>query len=600
MGKAIIRIGGAGGFLGDSSVAAPQLIASGVLDYLILDYLAEATMPMLAMGQKARPDAGYARDFTEWVWKDNLSELKAQGIKVVTNAGGLNPKACRARTQALAAEAGLSFKIAIVEGDDLRGDLGRLDGAKEMTSGAGFPDADSVVNANVYFGADAIVAALAAGADVVITGRVVDSALVLAPLIHEFGWQAGDHDQLAAASLAGHVIECGAQATGGLFTDWESVPDWAHIGYPIIECASDGSFIVTKPENTGGLVTTATVGEQILYEVGDPQAYMLPDVVCDLSQVRLEQVGENRVRVTGTKGYAPSGAYKVSVTHADGWRCLAIMPVVGRDAARKAQRQAEAVIERVEEMLRARNLPPFRAKRIEALGSEATYGAQARAKDVREVICKIGVEHDDPEAMSVFMREIDSPTTSMSPGSTGWFAGRPTISPVIRVYSCLIDQGLATPVVDFEGRSWPVSVTPPAQPFHHAQLVRPIVGDDPAEDEPMVTVDLIDIAWGRSGDKGDSFNIGIIARKPDFLPYIRKALTPAAVQAFLAHEFEGAVRPSVSRFDLPGMDAINLLCMGSLGGGQLATLRLDALAKGKAQQLLEFPVEIPERLLPAV
>ena len=600
MAKAIIRIGGAGGFLGDSSVAAPQLIASGVLDYLILDYLAEATMPMLAMGQKARPDAGYARDFTEWVWKDNLSELKAQGIKVVTNAGGLNPKACRARMQALAAEAGLSFKIAIVEGDDLRGDLGRLDGAKEMTSGAGFPNADSVVNANVYFGADAIVAALAAGADVVITGRVVDSALVLAPLIHEFGWQASDHDQLAAASLAGHVIECGAQATGGLFTDWESVPDWAHIGYPIIECASDGSFIVTKPENTGGLVTTASVGEQILYEVGDPQAYMLPDVVCDLSQVRLEQVGENRVRVTGTKGYAPSGSYKVSVTHADGWRCLAIMPVVGRDAARKAQRQAEAVIERVEEMLRARNLPPFRAKRIEALGSEATYGAQSRARDVREVICKIGVEHDDPEAMSVFMREIDSPTTSMSPGSTGWFAGRPTISPVIRVYSCLIDQGLATPVVDFEGRSWPVSVTPPVKPFHHGQLVRPIVGDDPSEDEPMVTVDLIDIAWGRSGDKGDSFNIGIIARKPDFLPYIRKALTPAAVQAFLAHEFEGAVRPSVSRFDLPGMDAINLLCMGSLGGGQLATLRLDALAKGKAQQLLEFPVEIPERLLPAV
>ena len=600
MGKAIIRIGGAGGVLGDSSVAAPQLIASGVLDYLILDYLAEATMPMLAMGQKARPDAGYARDFTEWVWRDNLSELKAQGIKVVTNAGGLNPKACRARMQALAAEAGLSFKIAIVEGDDLRGDLGRLDGAKEMTSGAGFPDADSVVNANVYFGADAIVAALAAGADVVITGRVVDSALVLAPLIHEFGWQAGDHDQLAAASLAGHVIECGAQATGGLFTDWESVPDWAHIGYPIIECASDGSFIVTKPENTGGLVTTATVGEQILYEVGDPQAYMLPDVVCDLSQVRLEQVGENRVRVTGTKGYAPSGAYKVSVTHADGWRCLAIMPVVGRDAARKAQRQAEAVIERVEEMLRARNLPPFRAKRIEALGSEATYGAQSRARDVREVICKIGVEHDDPEAMSVFMREIDSPTTSMSPGSTGWFAGRPTISPVIRVYSCLIDRAAATPTVDFEGRSWPVSVTPPTKPFHHAQLVRPIVGDDPAEDEPMVTVDLIDIAWGRSGDKGDSFNIGIIARKPDFLPYIRKALTPAAVQGFLAHEFEGAVRPSVSRFDLPGMGAINLLCMGSLGGGQLATLRLDALAKGKAQQLLEFPVDIPERLLPAV
>jgi hypothetical protein len=598
MSDKIVRIGGAGGFLGDSSVAAPQLIAGGRLDYLILDYLAEATMPMLAMMQKGRPEGGYARDFTEWVWKDNIRELNRQGIKVVTNAGGLNPRACRARMEALAAEAGLSFKIAIVEGDDLRSNLDLLADVREMVSGDAFPVPESVVNASVYFGADPIVAALKAGADVVITGRVVDSALVLAPLMFEFGWSASDYDQLAGASLAGHVIECGAQATGGLFTDWESVPDWAHIGYPIVECAADGAFIVTKPEGTGGLVTCATVGEQILYEVGDPQAYMLPDVVCDFAGVTLEQVGENRVRVTNTKGRAPSGFYKVSVTHADGWRCLAIMPVVGRDAARKAERQADAVIERVEEMLRNRNLPPFRAKRIEALGAEATYGANSRARESREVICKIGVEHDDPAAMEVFMREIDSPTTSMSPGSTGWFAGRPTISPVIRVYSCIIDRSKATPRVDLDGKTFSVAVTEPAKRFSPDQIERPVVADHPvANDDPMTTVDLIDIAFARSGDKGDSFNIGVIARDPELLPYIRKALSEEAVLDFLAHEFEGGRRPSVTRFELPGMTAINLLCQNALGGGQLATLRLDALAKGKAQQLLEFPVPIPTRLL---
>jgi hypothetical protein len=602
MSDKIVRIGGAGGFLGDSSVAAPQLISGGRLDYLILDYLAEATMPMLAMMQKGRPEGGYARDFTEWVWKDNIRELKRQSIKVVTNAGGLNPKACRARMEALATEAGLSFNIAIVEGDDLRGDLGRLADVREMVSGDGFPAADAVLNASVYFGADPIVAALRAGADVVITGRVVDSALVLAPLMYEFGWKASDYDQLAGGSLAGHVIECGAQATGGLFTDWESVPDWAHIGYPIVECAADGSFIVTKPEGTGGLVTCATVGEQILYEVGDPQAYMLPDVVCDFAGLKIEQVGDQRVRVSQTKGRAPSGFYKVSVTHADGWRCLAAMPVVGRDAARKAERQADAVIERVEEMLRNRNLPPFRAKRIEALGAEATYGANSRARDVREVVCKIGVEHDDPAAMEVFLREIDSPTTSMSPGSTGWFAGRPTVSPVIRVYSCLIDRTTLSPRVDLAGQSFEVAVIEPVRRFTPDQIERPDVSgleinQSAAHDEEMVLVDLIDIAWARSGDKGDSFNVGVIARKPELLPYIRAALSQEAVLNFLAHEFEGGRKPSVVRFDLPGMTAINLLCQNALGGGQLATLRLDALAKGKAQQLLEFPVKVPARLV---
>ena len=596
----IVRIGGAGGFLGDSSVAAPQLLRDGNLDYMILDYLAEATMSALGQARAAKPDAGFARDFTEWVWKDNLRELKAQGVKIVTNAGGLNPRACRDRMEKLAAEAGLSFRIAVVEGDDLIGSLEDLKGRglTEMFTGAPFPDPGKVFTANAYFGAAPIAAALAAGADMVITGRVVDSALALGPLMHEFGWTADDHDLLSAGSLAGHVIECGAQATGGLFTDWQDVPDWAHIGYPVIECLADGSFVVTKPKGTGGLVSPAAVAEQILYEVGDPQGYALPDVICDFTQVKVEQVGEHRVKVTGAKGYPPSDRYKVCITFGDGFRFIGASPIVGRDAAAKGQRQSEALLERIGEMLRDRNLPPLRDSRVEILGAEVTYGANARpeARAAREVVCRIGAEHEDQAALKLMAREFASPTTSMSVGTTGWFGGAPTISPVARVFSILLPRSEIPATVSIGDQTLTVIPAAPARAFEPAMVERPAVPDAP-EPEALVSVPLIDVAWARSGDKGDAFNIGVIARRPELLPWIRANLTEAKVKAWFAHEFEGAAAPQVIRYELPGMEALNFHCIQALGGGQNSSLRLDALAKGKAQQLLDIEVEVPERLL---
>jgi hypothetical protein len=585
-----IRIGGACAFYGDSSVAPAQLIAAGV-DYIILDYLAEATMSVLGTMRRRRPDLGFANDFTEWVWKDNLRALKETGTKIVTNAGGVNPQACAARMAKIASDAGLSFRIAVVEGDDLLERIDELSGQHELYTGVAFPTPDTIVTANAYLGATPIARALALGADVVITGRVVDSALTLGALIHEFGWTPEDYDKLSAGSLAGHIIECGAQGSGGLFTDWEDVPDWAHIGYPIVESVADGSFTVCKPEGTGGLVSGAVVAEQILYEVGDPQAYMLPDVVCDFTQVKVEQTGENRVRVTGAIGYPPSGSYKVSITHTDGERCMGFMPVVGREAARKAQRQGEAVLVRVEEMLRERNLAPFRAKRIEILGAESSYGANARAQDTREVICKIAVEHDDTRAFKYFLREFDSPTTSMSAGTTGWFGGRAQVTPVMRVFSCLIDREQVPVTITMDGTE---TVTTPAPPrrFDPAAIVRPAVGESTG-DAGTRTVPLIELAWARSGDKGDAFNIGVIARRPEYLPYIRAALTEPAMRKFFAHEFEGAQNPAVLRYEVPGLDALNLHFLDSLGGGQFASLRLDPLAKGKAQQLLDFEVPVP-------
>lgn len=594
-----IRIGGAGGFLGDSSVAAPQLLKGGNLDYMILDYLAEATMSVLGQLKAQKPDEGFARDFTEWVWKDNLRALKAQGVKIVTNAGGLNPHACRARMEQLAAEAGLSFRIAVIEGDDLSDRLEMIAGQSELYTGAAFPPKDAIFSANAYFGGGPIARALAEGAEMVITGRVVDSALALGPLMHEFGWSEDDHDLLSAGSLAGHVIECGAQATGGLFTDWEDVPDWGHIGYPVIECAADGSFVVTKPPGTGGLVSPAAVAEQILYEVGDPQGYMLPDVVCDFTRVRVEQVGEQRVRVSGARGYPPTGQYKVCVTWGDGWRFIGAMPVVGREAAAKARRQGEAVLERVGEMLRDRNLPPLRDSRIEVLGAEASYGANARpeAMATREVVYRLGAEHEDERALRLLTREFQSPTTSMSVGTTGWFGGAPTVSPVSRVFSVLVPRGQVPATVDLAGTRTVVETTAPATVFEAGMVVRPGGPETPAADGEMTEVPLIDLAWARSGDKGDAFNVGVIARRPDYLPWIRAALTEAAVKAWFAHEFEGASDPRVIRYDLPGMGAINLHCIQALGGGQFSSLRLDPLAKGKAQQLLDMPVRVPAGLV---
>jgi hypothetical protein len=597
-GGRVVRIGGAGGFLGDSSVAAPQLLAGGGLDYMILDYLAEGTMGMLGRGLQANPRSGYARDFTDWVWKDNLAAFKSQGVKLITNAGGMNPHECRRRMRALAAEAGFDFQIAVVDGDDVRGRLeqDRARGGVEMFTGAAFPDPASVLSANAYFGAAPIAVALAAGADVVITGRVVDSALTLGALIHEFGWALDDWDRLSAGSLAGHVIECGAQATGALFTDWEEVADWAHIGYPIIECRADGGFVVTKPAVTGGLVSPAAVAEQILYEVGDPRAYLLPDVVCDFTGVTVQADGDGRVLVTGARGRPATGRYKVCLTHADGWRTIVVMPVVGRDAARKARRQSEAVLERVGEMLRARNLAPFRATRLEVLGSEASYGAHARALDSREVVAKMGVEHDDPRALEVFLREWNSPMTSMSVGSTGWFAGQPSVAPVVRVFSFTIDRAELPAIVSLGDRTITVEAPAVEHPFDPAGLPAPAAIAGETETSGLVTVPLIEIAWARSGDKGDAFNVGVIARDPAALPYIRAALTEAAVLEFFAHEFEGGAHPQVIRHEIPGLNALNFHCLDALGGGQFASLRLDPLAKGKGQQLLEFPVAVPARL----
>jgi hypothetical protein len=593
-----VRIGGASGFWGDSSVGAPQLVASGQIDYLVFDYLAELTMSILAGARLKKPELGYATDFVTVAMRAVLRDVIDKGIRVVSNAGGVNPQGCADALAAVAAELGVPLRIAVVTGDDV---LPLIPGLREadppvrqLQSGAAMPA--KVLTANAYLGALPVKAALDAGAQVVITGRCVDSAVTLGILMHEFDWAPDAYEQLAAGSLAGHILECGCQATGGLHTDWDTVPDWAHIGYPIVECQQDGGFVVTKPAGTGGKVVPAVVGEQMLYEIGDPGAYLLPDVICDFTQVRMAQAGENRVEVQGARGRAPTDTYKVSATYLDGFKTSAHMTIIGFDAAAKAQRTGEAIFTRTSELLKENGLEPYTETNIELIGAESCYGPHARASQAREVVLRLSATHVRKEALQLLAREVAPAGTSWAPGTTGFGGGRASASPSIRQYAFLLDKSHVRPVMHLGGQATDIAVPPGSGDALRAVVARsaPSAAQaDPADAADCVEVPLIRMAFARSGDKGDISNIGIIARHPEWLPVLRAQLTEVAVAGWLAHLVKG----KVTRHEVPGIGAFNFVCESALGGGGMATLRNDSLGKGMAQIVLGMPVRIPVRLL---
>ena len=583
-----LRIGGASGFWGDTEFAAAQLVRQGEIDVLVFDYLAEITMSLLIRARAKDPALGYAPDFIATL-KPLLKEIKARGIRVIANAGGVNPSACRDALMAAAQAEGVDLKIAAVLGDDVMGQVEamRAAGVTEMFSGAAFPQ--KVMSANAYLGAFPIAAALRAGADIVVTGRCVDSAVTLAPLIAKFGWKESDFDLLAQGSLAGHLLECGAQATGGNYTDWQSVPGWDDMGFPIAECRDDGSFVITKAPGTGGLVCPSTVGEQMLYEIGDPRAYILPDVVCDFTGVTLTPAGPDRVEVKGARGRPASDQAKVSVTYADGFRATSLFMIGGIDAGAKAQRVGVALLARMRRHCAERGWPDFTHTSVEAIGAEATYGPRARSGS-REVVLKIGVRHALKDALELFSREVAPMALMSAPAITGYTGGRPKVQPVVRLFSCLIPTSQVSASIDMGAQR----VTAPQlggtrfDARNLPEVTGPLPGPD-AFARGTRTVPLLQLAWGRSGDKGDSANIGIIARRPEFLPFIRAAIPEDAVAQWFAHLMTGRVQ----RHDLPGIHALNFVLHESLGGGGIASLRMDPQGKAYAQMLLDHPVAVP-------
>jgi hypothetical protein len=596
-----IVIGGASGFWGDSEIAVPQLLQEQDLGYLVFDYLAETTMAILQRARLRTPELGYATDFVSAALKPNLRELKRRGVRLVSNAGGLNPAACRDAILALAREQGVDLTVATVSGDDVLALQERF---------LPWPGSDApatpprLMSANAYLGALPIARALAGGADIVVTGRCVDSAALLGIAIHEFGWSMQDYDRLAQASLAGHLVECGAQATGGLATDWERVPDWSDIGYPLVRMTGDGLFELYQPAGAGGLVTRQTVGEQLLYEIGDPKAYALPDVICDFSEVRIEELAGfeasgGRVRVTGARGAAPSDFYKVTATYQQGYQIALMMAIRGQRALPKAERTAQALLSRSRALMAGAGHADYSDTLVELLGAESMYGPHRRVRDSREVVLRIAAQHDEKHALAFLQKEAASAGTSMGPGTRSHFGGRSDIQSVIRTASFLLPKQEVSVQWQMGGATARVASEPGMPGAERASDAAPPTRrteqtDGKTAARQLVRVPLGTLAVGRSGDKGDDANIGLMARDAAWLPVIGAQATAERVHAYFAHLVDGPV----TRYALPGIGAFNFVLENALGGGASCSLRSDPLGKCYAQMLLDMEIECPADLLP--
>lgn len=566
--NANVRIGCFSGFWGDScSFAAQQLVRKGNINYLVGDYLAEVTMSILAAMKAKMPELGYCPDFFEHLAPVG-KQICDNNIKVVVNAGGLNPKGCALKLTELLKTFGLDLKVAYVTGDNL------IERKEEVTSDS--PYKNYPFNTlNCYLGAEPIAVALEQGADIVVTGRCVDSALVLGPLIHAFNWNMSDFDKLAQGSLAGHLIECGAQCTGGNFTDWEKVPDFSNVGFPVVDVDCSGVFTVTKPPGTGGLVSFGTVAEQLLYEIADPLCYALPDVNCDFTNVRLEEVSTNVVKVTGAIGTPPSPYYKVSATHIDGYKATMMAPMIGPKAAQKGYLNAMSNIERCRKLFSKTGMDDFKEVNIECLGSGSNQGLDPRASDAEEVVMWCGVRHKDKKALAIWAKELAGSSTGMAPGFTTMLGGRPKPTPILRYTPFLYPKSLV-----------PISVNDAAFFASGSEFCEDLPSSPTVEEDPDVVIEgnysykLGELAFLRSGDKGNSANLGVICRDKKLYHVLDARLSSQVVLSYLQHLGRDL---KVTKYRLPGVGAFNFVLENALGGGGVASLKSDPQGKAIGQ-----------------
>ncbi len=447
-----IRIASGQGFWGDLPEAPVNQVKQGAIDYLMMDYLAEVTMSIMQKQKLKNPQAGYARDFVE-VIRRILPEITQNKVKVVSNAGGVNPHACKDAILKAAEEEGLSgFKVAVIDGDDILDQLPDLvkEGhqLKNMDTGKPVSEVmDDLVSANVYFGADPVVKALEDGADIIITGRVTDTGLCLGPMIYEFGWSMDDYNKMAAGTVAGHILECGAQSSGGNYTDWREIQNFTEIGFPIVEAVEDGSFVVTKHEGTGGIVNLKSVKEQLLYEIGDPTDYITPDCIADFTSIQLEDAGTNRVKVSGIQGQEPTEFYKISASYSYGYKLSATLVYSWPDALDKAKAASEILYNR------ARNLNlKLDDYRVEYVGlngcNEMPIEEVENVAEINEIQLRISVASSERDDLNRLGREV-APLILTGPSSvTGFAGGRPKASDVIAYWPALINKNACTPRVE--------------------------------------------------------------------------------------------------------------------------------------------------------
>ena len=447
--KEKIRIASGQGFWGDLPNAPIEQVKNGPIDYLVMDYLAEVTMSIMQKQKMRNENYGYARDFVE-VIEAVLPDIAEKGIKVISNAGGVNPEACKdALLQVIEDQGYDDIKVAVVDGDDILSNIDQLisDGhlLKNMETGEAITTVkDRLLSANVYFGCKPVVEALEKEADIVITGRVTDTGLTLAPMAYEFGWDFDDYDKMSAGTIAGHIIECGAQVSGGNFTDWESVEGFVNIGFPIIEAMPNGEFFVTKHEGTGGLISEMTVKEQLMYEIGDPSEYITPDVIADFSSVNLEQDGKDRVRVFGITGRQETDTYKISASYNDGYKISSTLVYSWPDALKKAQKAGEILKGRADNIGLT-----FEEYRVEYVGVNGNNEEPITDEDYKEehneVQLRVSASGQSKDDLNRFGREIAPLILTGPSGVTGFAGGRPKASDIVAYWPALLDKEAVEP-----------------------------------------------------------------------------------------------------------------------------------------------------------
>lgn len=590
-----IKLGGSSAMWGDSLFSVQQLLKVKDLDYLLLEGLAEITMGILSRVKAKSSDLGYAVDFFDPILKNSLSTIVEKKVKVITNAGGVNPLGAAKKLQEICDEQNIKLKIAAITGDDVYHRLGEFRTAdiKDVDKQRALPE-ENILSMNAYLGAFPIAQALKEGADVVITGRCADSALALGPLIYEFDWKPSDLDLLSQGSLAGHLLECGAHVTGGLLTDWDTYPSWQNMGYPIAECKANGDFVMSKPEGTDGLVNISSVSEQLIYEIGDPAAYILPDVVCDFTKVKLTEVEKEKVLVQGALGKKPTPTYKAIAQTVDGFKATYVLLITGRHLIAKSERLMSDTRIRIEKVLGKMGFQQFREFDVELLGAESNFGENSRIKNPRELIIKLAVHHNDKRAINILSRELPSLGVSTIQSLCSGITGRISPTPLMRPLSYLINkEEIDNQVkINFDGQPQDYKKESVSEYETLTFNSGDVITDEESKEE-LVEVSLYSLAYARSGDKGNSANIGVIARSPAFFEYLDKNLKPEMIKEYFKHFVKG----EVYRYTLKGIGAFNFLMNDALGGGGAASLRFDSQGKGLGQNLLEMNVKVPKQFL---
>lgn len=593
--KSEIKIANAGGFWGDDLSAFRRQLEGGEIDYLTMDFLAEITMSILRKQQLRNPELGYVTDFVDQM-EENSKLIEEKKVKVITNAGGINPVKCGQKIIEILNAKNANLKVAIVDGDNIIDDLSNFYPEKEtfdnLETNEKYHQIDTKVqSANVYLGIPPILRALELGADIIICGRVTDTSITIAPMVFEFGWELNDWDKIASGLIAGHIIECGAQSTGGNFTDWKLVENWDNFGYPIVEVYPDSTFVVTKHENTGGLVSVDTVREQLVYEMGDPSFYISPDVIANFLSINLTPDGLNRVKVNGIKGLPATDSFKVSMAYEDGYSSSGTIIISGDDALKKAEIFGEIFWKRVGES--------FEKTNTEFVGFNSCQKNMVKEIIPNEVLLKLSVYDNEKNKMVKFSKAL-APLILSGPPGVAVTSGRPRIQNVMSYWPTLINKKFISSRVALLNTNGEIDKSEVVNSVTGFELI--LIKKENESNEITVTkylgsemtdVKLRDVCLARSGDKGDMSNIGVVARSEDIYEYLKVTLT----KEYIKNLFKDFCNGKVIRYEMDNLFALNFLLEASLDGGGTKSLMIDAQGKTFASALLNQEISVPKELV---